>query len=378
MRKWRSRKVAWLVIAAFVAVSSVAWARKWDPKKEREIGKRVCAEVEKRYKRWKNDKALKRVQQIVQDIAKQTERPDVKYDVRLLDTKEVNAFSIPGGFIYVTRGLIENAQSDDELAGVLAHEIAHNCAYDALEQARRSQKLFMGAIGAALLAVLLGARRDVVAATAQAGLYVRQGILARYSIEIEERADRKAVEYLLKTKKYNPVGLLTFMERLAREERRTMPPDYGIFETHPLSRIRVSNLIDQLAEAGVRINRRAVIKWKKPEVREIEVGDKKWPAVVWWDEVIFCVVGPDAETAKKRAEEINKRLTKALAEGATRAEFTLEGSDEGISLTAMGQTVLTVTAADAEAHGKKMEDLAEEVLHAIRRALMRERFAYEL
>lgn len=379
-RKGR-RTLAWMTLVALLCGMSVpAWARKWDPKSEREIGEKVCAEVDKRYKRWKDDKALKRVQEIVQAIAAQTERPDVKYDVRLIDTDEVNAFSIPGGFIYVTKGLIQKVQSEHELAGVLAHEIAHNCSYDALEQARRSQKLFMGAIGAALLAVLLGAKRDIVSTTVQAGLYIRQGILSRYSIEIEERADKHAVAYLVKTGKYNPVGLLTFMERLAQEERRKMPPDAGVFETHPLSRLRVAALIDAITAAGITINRRAVIKWKKPEVKEVEACGGKWPAVVWWDQTIFVVVGPDADAAKKRAEQIRARLTDALAKGARRADLSIVGAgpeNTDIALVAMGTTVLKVTAADAKAQGKTPEDLASEALHAIARALTRERLAYE-
>jgi len=320
----KKRLLAYVALLALLVSTSSAWAKKWDPKKERQIGERVCAEVDKQYKRWKNDAALKRVQAIVAAITPHTDRPDVKYDVRLVDDKEVNAFSIPGGFIYVTRGLIEAVQSDDELAGVLAHEIAHNCEYDALTQAERSSKLFMGALGVALAAVVLGAKSEVVATTAQAGLFVRQGILSKYSLEIEARADRNAVRYLSKTK-YNPVGLLTFMERLARKERREMPPEAGVYETHPLSRQRVVMLIDEITDAGFAINRRAVIKWRKPQIKETQVGEAKWPSVTWWDEVLFTVVGPDAEAAKKRAEEINKRLTDVLAKGARRADFSVGG-----------------------------------------------------
>lgn len=354
-----------------------AGAAKWDPKKEREIGEKVCAEVDKEYKRLEDEAALQRVKEIVDSVAANSDRPEVQYDVRLVDSTEVNAFSIPGGFIYVTKGLLDAVQSDDELAGVLAHEIAHNCTYDALEQAQRSQKLFLGALSAALATVVLGADRDVSVVTAQAGLYVRQGVLSRYSLEVEARADDNAVRYLLKSK-YNPVGLLTFMERLAQEERRRMPPDQGVFETHPLSRTRVASLIEKITDVGVTVNRRAVIKWQKPEVKEVDAAGGKWPAVTWWEQTIFVVVGPDAEQAKTRAEETNQKLTEVLQAGAKRSDFTLEAADQGLALVAKGEPVLVITQADAQAQQTTVDKLADDALTALRRALTRERFAYEL
>lgn len=357
-------------------LASPSWGKKWDPKQEREIGEKVCVEVDKEYKRWEDEAALARVKAIVDAIAAKSDRPEVQYDVRLVEDPEVNAFSIPGGFIYVTKGLVEEAHSDDELAGVLAHEIAHNCSYDALEQAERSRKLFMGALGAALASIVLGAGGDVVATTAQAGLYVRQGVLSHYSLEVESQADRNAVRYLAKSE-YNPVGLLTFMERLARKERREMPDDAGVFETHPLSRQRVAVLMEQITAAGVTVNRRAVTKWRQPEVQEVEIAGGKWPAVTWWDQRVLAVVGPDAETAKARAEEINGKLTEVLAQGAQRSDFTLAGRAEGIALVARGEPVLVVTQEDARAQETTVEALAEAAHTAIRRALTQERFAYQ-
>jgi len=357
-------------------LAAPAWAKKWNPKQEREIGEKVCVQVDKEYKRWEDEAALARVKTIVDAIAAKSDRPDVQYDVRLVDDAEVNAFSIPGGFIYMTKGLVGEAQSDAELAGVLAHEIAHNCTYDALDQAERSRKLFMGALGAALVSIVLGAKGDIVATTAQAGLYVRQGMLSRYSLEVESQADRNAVRYLVKSG-YNPVGLLTFMERLARKERREMPEEAGVFETHPLSRERVAALIDQITAAGVTVNRRAVMQWRKPEVQEVEIAGGKWPAVTWWDQRVLAVVGPDEATAKTRAEEINGKLTAALAQGAQRSDFTLAGRDEGLALVASREPVLIVTQEDAKAQETTREALAEAAHTAIRRALTQERFAYQ-
>lgn len=370
-----------MLLAGLVLASAClpVWGKTWDPKKERELGQQVTVEVEKHYKRLDDPEALKRLQAIVSALVPHTQRPDVEYDIRLLDTPEVNAFSIPGGFIYVTKGLLEAVQSDDELAGVLAHEIAHNCHYHALVQAERSRKLFMGALGAALVAIILGARSEVVATTAQAGLYVRQGVLSRYSIDMEAEADRDATRYLLASN-YNPVGILTFMERLARDERRAMPPDAGVFQDHPLGYERVAMLINELTAAGVVINRRATINWRKPEIKEVEVSgrEEKAPAVVWWDRTIFVFVGADLEAQKARAAEFSERLTAALAKGASRPNFTIDQVEGGVALLACGEPLLVVTAEDAAAHGKEPALLAREALEAIYAALTQERLAYEL
>ncbi len=369
LRKLASAAVA---LGLILAVAAPALAKKWSPEEEKQIGRQVCAEIEKRYKRLNDPKKLKLIQQIVADIVPHTERPDVKYDIRLLNTDEVNAFSIPGGFIYVTKGLLNEVQSVHELAGVLAHEIAHNCHYDALRQAERSQRMAMTTLGAALLAILLGAKSDVVAGTVQAGLLIRQGILSRYSIDIEARADRSAVKYLVATGKYNPVGLLTFMERLARKERREVPPDAGIFQTHPLSRKRVAMLIETLLQAGVKINRRATMNWQKPKL----VG-KETPALVWWNRCIFTFRAPaDPNERTKRAQAALKAFTSVLADGAQRHDFEVVHGGDCAAIRALDREILRITPEDAKALGKSVDDLAARVLQEISNALAAEELAY--
>jgi predicted Zn-dependent protease len=348
-----------VVLAAAAAPTTAGPKPRYDPKEERKLGEGVCAEVDKEYKRWDDKEAL-------------------KYDIRLIDVAEINAFSIPGGFIYVTKGLMGAIQSDDELAGVLAHEMAHNCHYDALVQADRSRKLFMGALGAALAAICLGGKSEMVAAAAQAGLYVRQGILSEYSIDIEANADRDGINYLCKTK-YNPVGMLTFMERLARADRMQMAPDPGIFQDHPDTPQRVAMIIDELTANGVKINRRATTKWAQPEVKEVKVEGHSAavPAVVWWDQTIFAVLDSDPAKAKARAADLAKQLTAALTAGATESDFSIDQRLAGMALVAFDQPLFTVTAEDAAAYAKDAADVAQDSLHALRRALLREKLAYQ-
>lgn len=272
---------------------------RFDPKYERKVGDETAAEVDKEYDRVADKDGLAKLQAMADAIAKHTPRPDVKYEIRLVKEKkpgpepEVNAFSLPGGIIYVTQGLLTHVQSDHELAGVLAHEIAHNANYDGLVQGQRASKIFRGEMAAVLAAILIGGvDSDAWTQVMQAGILYRTGVLGGYSIEMERRADRDAVQFMLHTP-YDPVGLLTFMERLAAEERRNPPMQLGIYQTHPLSTERVEYLIGAIEGAGRPLNRRKTAHWDVPTVEGREVNGKRAWAVLFQDEVIFaCTPGP--------------------------------------------------------------------------------------
>lgn len=286
-------------LAAFPVAGADEARPRFDPKYERKVGEETAAEVDKEYDRVDDKDAVAKLQAMADTIARYTPRPDVKYEIRLVKEKkpgpepEVNAFSLPGGIIYVTQGLLTHVQSDHELAGILAHEIAHNCNYDGLIQGQRASRIFRGEMAAVLAAILIGGvDNDAWAQVMQAGILYRTGVLGGYSIDMERRADRQAVQFLVKTS-YDPVGLLTFMERLAAEERRNPPGELGIYQTHPLSTERVQYLIEAIEAAGRPVNRRHTANWDKPRVEAREINGKGAWAVVFQDEVIFaCSPGP--------------------------------------------------------------------------------------
>ncbi len=371
-----------LLIAVFVLNVTVALAKTWSEEQEAEIGREAAAQIEKEAKIWDNPEALKRVEAIVTAIAPKTDRPEVKYKVKLLDEKDVNAYTIPGGYIYVYKGLIEDAQSDDELAGVLAHEIAHNCTYDALEQSVRSQKLFVGGIAAALLAVVFGADNDEITGVLAAGSYVRAGVLSRYSLDLEEQADKNAVRFL-STTQYNPVGLLTFMERLAAQEWSKPQIDYGIYQDHPLSNQRVSYLIEEIYKYGLDINRRAVTKWEPPKCEVLKpegaqegakVDPKTAPnQISLWGEPIFTVTNPgNAGSNDARAKAITENLQTALATGLERFDVRISTAGDSAQVLLFGKPMLTISATDVQGKDETPEDVANDVRRAVSRALHKE------
>lgn len=345
----------------------------YKPEFEQRIGREAAAQVERQYKRYENEEALAKLKAIVDEIAKASSRPGIDYDVRALDTDEVNAFSLPGGIIYATRGLLEDAQSDHELAGVLAHEIAHNCTYDALIQADRNKDLFTGSVAAAIAAILLGGSSDTISTVLVAGEYVRQGVLGGYSVEMESAADAHAVEYMLKTS-YNPMGLVTFMGRLAAKWRGDAEAvDPGVFRTHPDPTDRVADLKELLSSAGVDMNPRATTKWERPTVEQVEVEGAPVTQVVLQGQVIFRVlVAGTSESVEARAGEIVQRLTDAMAAGLQRYEVRVGDEGGNPTLEARGATILTVYPEDAQAQDAEPLGLARRAQEALKLALRTE------
>ena len=350
---------------------------------EKKIGAEAAAQVEKEYKLYVDEEAHARLVAMVNEITAASSRPDVVYDVRLLDTEDVNAFSLPGGIVYVTKGLLKEAGSDHEIAGVLAHEIAHNCTYDALDQADRSKKLFLGSISAALVAMVLGANTEQISGVITAGSYLQQGVLSHYSLEMERRADLNAVRFLAASK-YNPVGLLTFMERLASGMFDKPQIDYGIYETHPQATERVGYIIQAIYDQGLEINRRAVSKWDPPTFESLKpegaaedfvLDPKTAPArITLWGEELITLTGPGSfEGIDQRAAAVCKTLTDAVAEGLNLYEIEVDDRGDSALVTVRGAMLLTLDGRDVTAEGSTPAMVAEQVVHALARAIHRER-----
>ena len=126
MRALTRAVVCAALLAGLACLAYAGTQPPFSPEYEKRVGEETAAQVEATYERYKDEETQAKVDAMATEIAAASARPEVTYDVRLIDTDEVNAFSIPGGFVYVTKGLLDEVQSDDELAGVLSHEIAHN------------------------------------------------------------------------------------------------------------------------------------------------------------------------------------------------------------------------------------------------------------
>ncbi len=248
------------LLIAFLLVSFNSFAAERDLNKEQKLGKKLSEDIEKKYEVVEDLNQNSLITEIGNKLAKASEIKEMEFHFRILKEDGPNAFSIPGGYIYVTYDLFDYIQSDDELAGILAHEIAHVIHNHALKQTRDNTKFTLLTI----LGVLLTREPDV----AILGKLTTVTFLNQYSREYEEEADLTALDLLIKTR-YNPVGFLTFLERLYTREMFKPEVNLGIFQTHPETENRVNYVKDKLKERGIDINRRATTDYLKVSTKYI-------------------------------------------------------------------------------------------------------------
>lgn len=168
-----------------------------------------------------------------QQIASQGGR-NLRYYFYVVNTDMVNAFAVPGGFVYVNRGLIEETDNLSELAGVLAHEIAHVELRHSAEQMERAQS---ANLGLNLAYILLGrAPSGVEQAAIQVG---GSAWFANYSREAELEADELGVELAVNAG-INPTGMVSFFQELLAERERRPSQLEQWFSTHPLTEDRIA------------------------------------------------------------------------------------------------------------------------------------------
>ncbi len=200
---------------------------------EVELGRRNAEQVEAQLPLVRDQIASNYVQALGASIAGTTTRQDLDWRFRIVDSRQINAFALPGGFIYVNRGLIERAEHLDELAGAIAHEIGHVVLRHAARQIEKQTKTGV--------AVELGCRltdlcnSDVARAAIQVG---GAALFARYSRYDEAEADSEAVQLVVDAG-IDPNGIPALFNRLL-EERRTSPARIEVFfASHPLEEDRI-------------------------------------------------------------------------------------------------------------------------------------------
>lgn len=168
-------------------------------------------------------------------LATSSSRPKLEYRFFIINSDQVNAFALPGGFIYVTRGLIERTENGGELAAVLAHEIGHVASRHGVQKLQRH--LRTGSLVNLLYTLFLGGEPEILRqnATQLAGMLWS----ASHSREDEAQADRLAVEYLIRTG-FDPQAMLSLLETLVEDEAGHQGEISGWFSSHPMTTERIT------------------------------------------------------------------------------------------------------------------------------------------
>jgi predicted Zn-dependent protease len=210
---------------------------------EREIslGKGLAQEVERSSKLIDDPIVTEYVNRVGQNLVRNSDAK-VPFTIKVIDSDEVNAFALPGGFFYVNSGLILRAQEESELAGVMAHEIAHVAARHGTKNATKGELMQLASIPAMIFIPY-----------SMAGYAMYQGLnlaipltFLKFSRDAEREADFLGLQYMYKAG-YDPNSYVTFFERIQADEKRRPGTIPKVFSTHPPTPDRIENTQKEIA-----------------------------------------------------------------------------------------------------------------------------------
>jgi predicted Zn-dependent protease len=209
------------------------------------LGQKYSAEISKEMPAYHDPVLDELVQRVGKNLAQHSHRPGLEYHFTIVDSPQVNAFALPGGYIYITRGMLAYLNSEAELAAVLGHEIGHVTARHSVRQ--QSTSAVTGILGAVLAASTGIQGTDTL--TSMAGTAIVRG----YGREHELEADRLGAEYLARSG-YDPEAMLkvvtilknqeAFEIAVAKQEGRQPNVYHGLFSTHPDNDARFREVIE--------------------------------------------------------------------------------------------------------------------------------------
>lgn len=217
-------------------------------KTEIEIGKKAKDQIIKEYGIYKDLDWQVYLDEVGQRVAKQSDRPELQYDFTIIDSDVLNAFAVPGGFVFVTRGILTEMKDEAELAIVLGHEITHIAAWHGLEMLQKAGLLgtltALGVIGGAVV----GAGEAAIALAQAANIYENLYLLG-YGRANELQADQYGIVYAARAG-YDPEAAVTFFQRLDKIEQEETAGQHlsPYWQDHPPTQDRLKRASHWIAQ----------------------------------------------------------------------------------------------------------------------------------
>ncbi|MGA2651576.1 MAG: M48 family metallopeptidase [Terracidiphilus sp.] len=206
---------------------------------EIKMGKMYATEIEKSTKFITDPVVLEYVNRVGQNIVKNSDCK-VPFTIKIIDSDEINAMALPGGFFYVNSGLILNADEEAELAGVMAHETAHVCAHHAVREQTRMNYAQLGTIPLIFIGGWTGYGIYEAASLAVPMTFLK------FSREFEAQADYLGVQYMYRAG-YDPQAFIAFFEKVQALEKRKPGMVARAFEDHPQTPDRILHSQEEIA-----------------------------------------------------------------------------------------------------------------------------------
>jgi predicted Zn-dependent protease len=252
----------WAFILFVLLVAGTRGAQGMTIEEEKNMGRKVFLEIEKSSEIIKDIPLQKFVDRIGRSLLTQADSTPFDFNFYIVKAQDPNAYAIPGGYIFLTTGLLVLADSEQEIAGVVGHEIAHATERHISELVDQSKRLTLATLAAVLAGVLLGGGKgaEAVATTAAAGA---AALTLKYTREHETEADQVGFHTLVKAG-YDPQGLLTFLNKMYKSSLAVAPKIPPYLSTHPAIENRIT-LLDSLIQIE-----------KAPEGPPRRVGDYRW------------------------------------------------------------------------------------------------------
>jgi len=237
-----------IIFFLFEGYSRGAWALTTE--EEKKLGKRILLEMEKRVE-WVRDLTLQTyLERLGQSLLPQVGSTPFEFKFYLINAPDPNAFAIPGGYIFLTTGLIVLAENEHEVAGVLSHEISHVTARHIAQMIDRSKRINIATTAAIIAGLVLGGGGKTSEAVATTAMATGEALALKYTREMEVDADQNSLQYMIKAG-YDPHGMITFLNKIYKTSLAsgTKIPPY--LSTHPAIENRIS-LLENLLQSGQR------------------------------------------------------------------------------------------------------------------------------
>ncbi len=241
----RFKKLTWIVaVLLIVSFCLPAPAPAMTIQEERELGDKFLQEVKRRWPFVQDASINAYVTEVGKRILQAVGSQPFEFRFFVLNSQEVNAFAVPGGLVFLNSGLILTMDNEDEMAGVMAHEIGHVTARHISKRSDKAMPLSLATLGALLVGIFLGGK--AASAIATTTIAASETVLLKYSREDEEEADSLGLKYMEKAG-YDRRAMISMLKKIRRSygPASSDPPAYLM--THPAAEDRASNLEIQMA-----------------------------------------------------------------------------------------------------------------------------------
>jgi predicted Zn-dependent protease len=241
---------------------------------EIEIGKQANAQVRKQVPVLRDAETTEYIRSIGRALVAHAGGPQYPYSFSVADYREINAFALPGGPVWIHRGIVHAARNESQLAGVMAHEIAHISQRHAADQLTKAT---MANWGLGVLGALLGNDGGATTAKLAAG-FLANGLFLKFSRDDEREADRAGLQMMTRAG-WDGRGMVELFETLRQEQKRDPGRVEMFFSTHPSPQDRIARLHSDVAQRrggpSIRAGRRDSPRFRALKARLLQMPPPK-------------------------------------------------------------------------------------------------------